>query len=576
MARIRRIEIRNFRGIRNLAWNPLDGVNCLIGPGDVGKSTVLDAVELCLRPLRSTRFTDADFFRTDSLDPIIISVTVGDLDKRFLRVERYGLYLRAFDVDTQTIEDEPRSGAENVLTVRLTVAKDLVPSWDLVSDRAQEDDRVRSLSYADALQLAPIRLGALADYHLGWRDGSVLSRVSVGDVPMTASLADVARSARRAFGGDVEGITETLRFVEDTATSLGVPFENTLRAMLDANAVSLSGGSVSLHDDAGVPLRNLGTGSLRLLIAGLQAYATDKPNIILIDEVEYGLEPHRIVRLLDALGAKASEPRLQAIMSTHSPVVLRELSGRQLFVLRRSGERHTNRSVGDDDQMQGTMRLYPEAFLSTSVLLCEGATEVGLIRGLDRFKTRKGHTSIAARGTSLVDCGGGGPDVPFQRGLALAQLGYRVGLLRDADQNATEDVVQEFREAGGAVFSWSEGLATEDALFRSLSVSQVVELLERAVTLHGRDLVDEHIRSASNGAVKLDDVLQQAEEGRCADDVRTTLGTAAKSKRSAWFKSITAMEAAAHDIVAPGIGGAEEDFVNTIKGLFLWARNDGG
>ena len=56
--------------------------------------------------------------------------------------------------------------------------------------------------------------------------------------------------------------------------------------------------------------------------------------MILIDELEHGLEPHRIVRLLGSLGAKGESPPLQVFMTTHSPVALRELAGSQLFVVR--------------------------------------------------------------------------------------------------------------------------------------------------------------------------------------------------------------------------------------------------
>jgi hypothetical protein len=34
MPRIRKIEIQNFRGIKDFAWFPSAGINCLIGPGD--------------------------------------------------------------------------------------------------------------------------------------------------------------------------------------------------------------------------------------------------------------------------------------------------------------------------------------------------------------------------------------------------------------------------------------------------------------------------------------------------------------------------------------------------------------
>jgi predicted ATP-dependent endonuclease of OLD family len=34
MARIRKVEIRNFRSVRSLDWFPSSGINCLIGSGD--------------------------------------------------------------------------------------------------------------------------------------------------------------------------------------------------------------------------------------------------------------------------------------------------------------------------------------------------------------------------------------------------------------------------------------------------------------------------------------------------------------------------------------------------------------
>ena len=48
MVRVCKVEIRNFRSIRLLTWQPSPGLNCLIGPGDSGKTTILDAIDLCL------------------------------------------------------------------------------------------------------------------------------------------------------------------------------------------------------------------------------------------------------------------------------------------------------------------------------------------------------------------------------------------------------------------------------------------------------------------------------------------------------------------------------------------------
>ena len=61
MTQIRKLEVRNFRSIRTLTWIPASGINCLVGPGDSGKSTILEAIDLCMGARRTIQFTDADF-----------------------------------------------------------------------------------------------------------------------------------------------------------------------------------------------------------------------------------------------------------------------------------------------------------------------------------------------------------------------------------------------------------------------------------------------------------------------------------------------------------------------------------
>ncbi|HGB9100228.1 TPA: AAA family ATPase [Salmonella enterica subsp. enterica serovar Saintpaul] len=100
----------------------------------------------------------------------------------------------------------------------------------------------------------------------------------------------------------------------------------------------------------------LGTGSTRLLVSGLQK-PVGSPRIIRIDEVEYGLEPNRISRLLHQLGSRDDEPASQVFISTHSPYVLRELKATQLCVLRKLEQpapepSHKFLTLSGDDQEQ--------------------------------------------------------------------------------------------------------------------------------------------------------------------------------------------------------------------------------
>lgn len=115
MARIRKIEIANFRGIKQLVWFPSPGINCLIGTGDSGKSTVLDAIDLCLGARRNIQISDADFFGLDITSPISITLTLGGLEDNLMSLESYGLFLHGYNLATGNIEAEPSVDSEVVI-----------------------------------------------------------------------------------------------------------------------------------------------------------------------------------------------------------------------------------------------------------------------------------------------------------------------------------------------------------------------------------------------------------------------------------------------------------------------------
>jgi predicted ATP-dependent endonuclease of OLD family len=45
------LTIARFRGITSLKWKPSRGVNVILGGGDVGKTTILEAIALLLSPV---------------------------------------------------------------------------------------------------------------------------------------------------------------------------------------------------------------------------------------------------------------------------------------------------------------------------------------------------------------------------------------------------------------------------------------------------------------------------------------------------------------------------------------------
>lgn len=562
MVRIRQVRIQNFRGIKEFNWNPGSGLNCLIGPGDSGKSTILDAIDMCIGARRSVSFCDADFHRMDEAESIEVAVTVGELPDHLKSMEAYGPYLRGYDKATGKVDDEPDAATEVVLTMVLCVGADLDPNWTLKSERAGPTPRY--LTWADRDRIAPTRMSG-GGQHLGWRRGSILNRISDEKADASAALAEAARHARKSFGDHAaEKLANTLKTVADNAKELGVAVGDDLKAMLDAQSISFGNGTISVHDKHGIPLSALGTGSTRLLTAGLQRSAAKESSIVLVDELEHGLEPHRIMRLLGSLGAKESVPPLQGFLTTHSPVVVRELSVAQLQIVRRYEDEHF--VVGVPNEAQGIARTNPEAFLAESILVCEGASEVGFMRGFERHVSKKAGKSLFAAGLALLDAGG--CSRIYSRALPLQKLGYRIAVLRDDDAQPAEPDEAAFAESGGRVFKWRKDMALEDELFDSLSNDGVVKLMLRAIELIGEGVVAAQLSSFSDGKVTIADCHRRQDA-----EVRALLATASKSKGNSWFKNVTDYDDLTYDIVVPDLPNCSAQFRAALIEVVKWARN---
>lgn len=572
MATIRTIEIRNFRGIKGLKWHPQAGLNCLIGSGDSGKSTILDAIDICLGARRTFQFTDADFHGLVVSEPISITLTLGDLAPELKSIEGYGLYLRGFDATKRELEDEPGAGLETVLSLNLRVESDLEPVWSLLSDRSAAAGQTRNLSWSDRVVLSPVRIGALSDHNLSWRRGSILNRLSDETADASTALLAAAREARKSFGVDADKKLGTaLGIVTTVARELGIDVGASAKAELEAHSVSMTAGTISLHDESGVPLRRLGTGSTRLMISGLQQKSATESSILLVDELEHGLEPHRIIRFLDNLGAKRKYSPLQVFLTSHSPVAVRELSVEQLSIVRKSDGAHDVVWVGQHPDLQGTLRVYPEAFLARSVVVCEGASEVGLLRGIDQHRAAAGKPSMHAHGTCLVDAGGYTKIMP--RAQAFQQMGFNVATFRDDDYRPDAGEETAFEALGGKIFKWRTDRKLEVELFESLPVSAVKILVERSLDDRSEQEIDSQLRSYSKNAVTFARVEEELGQGELSREARNALGCAAggnKEGKKAWFKTVGEMEEIGRDVIWSNLDGCDKEFKDVVIALRRW------
>lgn len=205
--------------------------------------------------------------------------------------------------------------------------------------------------------------------------------------------------------------------------------------------------------------------------------------------------------------------------------------------------------------------------------MCEGASEVGLIRGLDDYRVRQGKTALTASGVAYFDAEGSNPDKCIGQASDLLDLGFRVMAFIDNDKSSTKAIRDAFVEKGGKLVTWREGFSLEDELFSSMPDEAISALIERAKELTQDGLVANHILSKSNGKVELKNIEAEFSNSGFTNESKKLLGQAARIKKAGWFKSISKMEGVARDIIGPQLKQSEIHFKETLDGLFDWAHS---
>lgn len=493
---IRQLKVSNFRGIATLEWKPGAPFCCLIGAGDSGKSTLLDAAEAALSS-RWFSFTEPDFLECDTSNPVVIEVTVGELSKALKSDERLGLYIRGWTTVGE-LRDEPEDDDEPVLTVRLTVDATMEPVWELVCERVEQP---RTLSNRDRALFGLVRLAGEDARHLAWGQGSVLARLTGDTTEAAARLADAYRAARASANlGDIEALATAAALAEDFAKGLGAYVEGAYEPGLELGRSGLSSGSIALHD-RGVPLRLAGLGTRRLATLAIQKSAIAEGAIVLIDEIEHGLEPHRIIGAIaqlisDQRTAEAvGKPAGQILMTTHSDIALGEAGADRVRVVqtdRRSRAMKIARPSAPDP-IRPLMRFTPRALFARRILVSEGNTELGLLLGLrENWPPRHGNRPIEQLAAAIAD---GNGEQASSMALALASLGYDTAIFRDSDTVLPPPTLAALAAAGIQIFEYGWAMNTEQAIFSAANDELVQELLTYARQERGDDAIDNNLKT---------------------------------------------------------------------------------
>jgi hypothetical protein len=537
---IRRIDIENFRGIQFLSWPiPADQTFvAIIGPGDSTKSTILTAIHHALTDAWNITFCDTDFFDCNIEEPIRIRVAVGGLTDDLMSMDVFGLHLCGITEAGQLTHD-PEDDDEPCVVVELTVEKDLEPKWTAYRPGASGEPHAFKASLR--AKFGVFRIDDRIDAHLRWSRTSALGRLTEARHGMKQTLADANRAAREAVSASVsEELTTLTREIQAKLQESGSGDFRDLKPGLDTS-LNYAQGNLALFEGQ-VPLMNFGLGSRRLAGAATQQLAYDGKALLLVDEVEHGLEPHRLVHLL----AQLRRPQVfaQVFVTTHSPTALLHLEAKELTAASSSGGVTTLKRLDDPTEMQRLLRGWPEAFLARHIVVAEGKTEYGislhLMETWDRHRAKEQMSPSSALGVVAVEGRGGNDAVNLAR--LLLDAGFRVTLFADSDVEDVNGKAATVTAAGGTVVQWAGGLNTEQAVCSELDPTGLTALIDLAVKIAENPEVAaiayaDHLKHY--GAPRTETVLSVTSWQDVGTDVgRAQQIVAAAAHAKGWFKNV--------------------------------------
>lgn len=483
------LKINNFRGIKHLECYFNKPLVCLVGRGDSGKTTILEAISYVLSGSRNIDFYDNDFYNADINNSIEIEVAVKDFPTEFLQEEKFGLYIRKFD--GKSISDVITEGEnieENiVLSINLKVDSSLEPIWRVITHRPQQEPKI--IYWSDRVKIRAFMLNDYQDRHFSWAKGSPLQAwLQQYDTEISSNNAIV--QAIREVKRQIDNISfDHLRNIEEDLIKEVALFGLNLvsaKTTIDFKDIAIKEGRLCFHDN-NIPFRLKGKGSKRLLSIAIQRLLVKKGAIAIIDEIEQGLEPDRVKQLIRALKNNNSG---QIFLSTHSPSVIEELPCEDINLVNKKEDSEHSISFCSSSQ-QGIIRSCPAALYAEKIIVCEGATEVGLCRAIDRYMQQENSVGFSAKNAFYIDANG--QSRVREKAEMLKSFQKNVSVLCDSDVQDLNDKKVDLIQQGICVFDCEQNNCFEKQLIDDSNSENLEKIFQFLVFLKKKyDMVSDN------------------------------------------------------------------------------------
>jgi len=466
---IRQLHIERFRGIESLKWNPSSGMNVILGGGDVGKTTILEAIALLLSPSNYMVLAEADYWERKAEAGFTIRAAVSLPATSGIGQQAKFAWPWQWDgenaippISPQGDADDIPQADEAVYCLQVCGTPELEINWAVV----QPNDEIDPLSAAVRRQIGLVRLGGddRNDRDLRLVYGSALDRLladrglrarvgrRLAEIDLQENLSEEAHTALSA-------LDETLK-----RESLPHDLELGLTSSQGLSIGALTGLFAKQSDHVSLPLTSWGAGTRRMATLQIAAATKSTTQITVVDEIERGLEPYRVRKLIATLQVDAS----QSFVTTHSSIAIGGAMEAHLWYLDAAG----NIGLLPQQRIASLQRRDPVTFLSRFSIVCEGQTEIGFVsylldRAIDgRFRDHGIHLA-----------NGQGNESTLSVLEAMAKAGLTFAGFADHEGNAPNRWAALKANMNERLFQWQNG-CLEENIIKHVEPDKLTKLIE--------------------------------------------------------------------------------------------------
>ena len=538
-----------------------------MGGGDVGKTTVLDAIALLLHPTNTTVLSDADYWQRNVEDEFCIEAVMSIPDTYGINRTTKNAWPWEWDGRDPVLpnaEQEPDAPSDLLAVYLLRVRG--TSDFDLAYEVLQPDDTVDHFSMTTRRRIGLVRLGGddRNDRDLRLIQGSALDRL-VADKTLRSRLGQklgegkIEEHLKETSKTSLESLETTFK-TQSLPTGLGLGLTGGQGLSLNALV-----GLTATKTGVKLPLTSWGAGTRRLAAIEIASAHQGENPIVVVDEVERGLEPYRQRMLLADLQTSGS----QVFLTTHSSSALSAATDAGVWYMDFKG------TIGElPSSLNFHRKADPEAFLSTITIVAEGKTEYGFV---DCLLKRAIAEHRLDRGIWITDANGNDPALTILEGLANG--GLKVAGFVDNEGKFPTKWAAIKTKLGNLLLRWTTG-CLEENVFAILPTEQLEDFIkdadgdsgERLRTLADRlGITDKSFAAIKAKAPDLRKLIIEAATAAVPDSVvDKEVKKAWKKHGQRWFKSIEGGNELCDKVIAFGLWPQLKPqllpFLNAVRG----------